>query len=123
MKPGILGALCCACGVLFSSAVCADNPRLNLRITQAISGQADVSSCRLPKRNAPAPTSLLLTERDVLAWEPNTGSWQLDTHRFPNAAAGWRLADHCFELVVDGKRISSGVVLWKHSARLTRIPT
>jgi hypothetical protein len=32
------------------------------------------------------------------------------------------LADHCFVLAIDGKVISSGVVLWRHSARLVRTP-
>ncbi len=65
----------------------------------------------------------MLTEQDVAAWNDKTGVWRLDEHRFPNQAAGWQLADHCFVLAIDGKQVSSGVVLWKHSARLTKIPT
>jgi hypothetical protein len=113
-----------ACWVFCASAACAEPPRMQLWITQSNAGLTDVSVCRPPTdSSAPPNISLLLTEHDVVAWSKQTGAWSLDAHRFPNTKAGWQLVDHCFVLAIDGKPISSGVVLWKHSARLTKIPT
>jgi hypothetical protein len=111
-----------ACWAIFSGPALADDaPRLSLWITQAIAGWADVSVCSM-QVNAP-PNRATLTERDVVAWDEQIGGWVLDTQRFPDQAAARQLADHCFVLTINGKPISSGVVLWRHSARLVRIPT
>jgi hypothetical protein len=98
---------------------------MHLWITQSIAGLSDVSVCRLPTADSIEPPNIgpMLTEHDVAEWNDQTGVWRLEEHRFPNQKAGWRLVDHCFVLAIDGKQVSSGVVLWKHSARLTKIPT
>jgi len=122
-------ALWFACWVFCSGAACAETPRMHLWITQSIAGLSDVSVCRLPTADSsvvqPAPPniSVMLTEHDVAAWNNQTGVWSLEAHRFPNQKVAWQLVDHCFVLAIDGKQVSSGVVLWKHSARLTKIPT
>lgn len=113
-------------GLAFSAGVlAADAPRLTLWVTDSIS-TTHITQCHIPANSLASvdlPTSLpTLTESDVSAWDPARGLWTLPPARF--AAQGRnKLEDHCFMLAIDGKLISSGVVLSSHSARLTRIPT
>lgn len=114
-------------GLAFCTAVCAaEPPRLMLWITDPI-GVTNGSQCHQPvipatPQNLPAaqPT---LTEHDVTRWNTGNGRWTLNPDRFARSDAIQKLQDHCFVLAIDGKLISSGVVLSSHSARLTGFPT
>lgn len=109
-----------------AAAMAADAPRLALWITAPI-GTTSGTQCDL--QNSPATASDLpstpptLTEQDVTAWSAHTARWTLNPARFTGRDAGQSLQDHCFVLAIDGKRISSGIVLSSYSARLTGFPT
>jgi len=113
------------CGATAGVAA-APQARLALWVTEPV-GATNASQCKL----APAPgmpfslpaTAPSLTERDVSDWHPDTARWFLDPARFAGAAAAQELQDHCFVLAIDGKALSSGVMLSSHSARLTDFPT
>lgn len=107
---------------LVSGTAFAEPPRMSLSITQPI-GAAAGDLCVKDTIREPLPVGgLMLTERDVASWEPATGIWVLDPARLSGFDNGWRLVDHCYELAIDGKVISKGMVLWMHSARLIRFP-
>ncbi len=109
----------------FSSAS-ADSARLKLWVTDAIS-TSNAAQCHLTQSNAEQtrlPTSQpTLTEHDVRDWNPKKGLWSLNPKRFGGKHAARQLQDRCFVLAIDGKLISSGVVLSVHSARLINFPT
>lgn len=105
---------------LVSSTASAQAPRLALSLTDPI-GTSDGSQCVRAEATS-AQASLVLTEKDVRAWNPQGARWTLDPARFP-ASLGDRLADHCFTLAIDGKTISSGVALRVDTPRLTGYPT
>lgn len=105
---------------IMSSPVLAETARLVLTITDPI-GPGDASHCvDGPPR---ASASLTVTEKDIASWDPDTKTWVLDRGRYSEKAGGARLADHCYELAIDGKPISKGLVLWMDSSRLTGFPT
>lgn len=108
---------------LISNSVCAEPARLNLSITAAVGASNGKLCVAADSSVSLAADSLILTEHDVLNWNPVTGVWVLDPNRYAELKDGWGLADHCYELHVDGKLISQGIVLWSHSARLVRFPT
>ncbi len=101
-------------------------PRLALWITDSI-GTTDARQCDLMQLPAVAPslptTPPTLTERDVSAWNPQQGRWNLDPARYVGYAAAQKLQDHCFVLAIDGKFVSSGVALSSYSERLTGFAT
>lgn len=117
--------------VLAASAAAADTARLAVWITDPV-GTTSGIQCDLEASPASAgalrATPLLdtpptLTERDVIAWNKSNGRWMLDPARFAGIESAQRLQDHCFLLAIDGKLVSSGIVLSEYSARLTGFPT
>lgn len=64
-----------------------------------------------------------ITEHDVIDWDAYTATWTLNTTRFNGSNAMQKLQNHCYILAIDGKLISSGVMLAPYSARLTKIDT
>lgn len=114
-------------GLVFAaSAAAAETTRLAVWITDPVGATSGIqchleaspaSAARLP---ATPPT---LTERDVIAWSRSDGRWTLDPARFAGIESAQRLRDRCFLLAIDGKLVSSGMVLSEHSARLTGFPT
>lgn len=100
--------------------------RLALWVTDPIGATSGIqcvlapSPAGLPELPAAQPT---LTEQDVSAWNPDNACLTLDPARFAGRDTLQKLADHCFVLAIDGKLISSGVVLSSHSARLTGFPS
>ena len=109
---------------LSASAAATDAPRLMLWVTDSI-GTGNADQCKLAKLPAAtlptrAPT---LTEQDVTAWDAHSARWRLNPTRFTAANAAHTLQDHCFVLAIDGKLVSSGVVLSSYSARLITFPT
>lgn len=119
-------------GLVFAaSAASADAARLAVWITDPV-GTTSGIQCDLEASPAsagtleatPLPgTPPTLTERDVVAWNKSNGRWTLDTARFAGSESAQRLQDHCFLLAIDGKLLSSGIVLSEYSARLTGFPT
>jgi hypothetical protein len=100
----------------------ADTPRLAFWVTEPI-GATSGSQCMLPASASQPSTPPTITERDVKAWNRETGKWTLDVTGAAIGAAAQKLQDRCFVLAIDGKLINSGVVLSSHSARLTGFPT
>lgn len=118
-----------AAALLLSAAgtALADAPRLQLFITAPI-GASDAGMCYQPtplpaRLESPPKAGVVLTEQDVVKWERESGRWTIDPARFAGDQAGWKLADHCFVLAIDGRVVTNGVVLWSHSERLIRFPT
>lgn len=109
----------------FTSVGATETPRLMLWITDPIG--MNIAKCHLPEPlvGAPSlPTAVpTLTEHDVIHWNPDNGRWTLRPGRFTRSEISQKLQDHCFVLAIDGKLISSGVVLSARSARLTGFPT
>lgn len=98
-------------------------PRLELWITEPI-GATNASQCNLQASPATLPlTQPTLTEQDIIAWDSSKAFWTLNPVRFSRSNAMQQLQDHCFVLTIDGKLLSSGVVLAAYSARLIRFPT
>ena len=99
--------------------------RLKLYIQQPIA-YTDGSQCALPLTQAaaaiaqPSASDLLLTEHDVVAWNPTRAIWSLMPERVSDR---WLLVDHCFTLSIDDKVVVSGIVLSAETARLTGLPT
>lgn len=109
-----LTALLLMCGVAHAEPV-----RLSLKITAPI-GATNGSHCvEEAPQAASTQSSLTLTEQDVVNWNEKSSTWTLDPKRFSGSKGGWKLADHCYELAIDGKTLSKGLLLWRHSARLT----
>ncbi len=108
------------------SATAEPPARLMLWITDPI-GATSGSRCQLPESTVAAPRlptiQPTLTEGDVIAWNADNGRWTLNPVRFASGDAHAKLHDRCFVLAIDGKLISSGVVLSSHSARLIGFPT
>jgi hypothetical protein len=117
-----------ACIVIFATttALAADPVRLGLWVTDSI-GLGNGEQCALSPAVADrldlAATLPTLTERDVVAWSRANAMWQLDVARFKGNDGGYPLQDHCYVLAIDGKVISSGIMLSSHSARLTGLHT
>jgi hypothetical protein len=113
-----------ACLALSATAAAADAPRLMLWATDSM-GTPDGAQCALPTSPSPAlPASApTLTEQDVTTWDARNARWTLNPTKFTPAAIVSMLQDHCYLLVLDGKLISSGVLLSGHSARLTGFDT
>lgn len=112
--------------LIFSAAAIADDtPRLALWLTDSI-GASSGDKCDLTTSQIDASgllaTKPILTESDVVAWNRETGRSTLNPVRF-SSTDEQTLQDHCFVLAVDGKPISSGMLLSSHSARLTGFPT
>jgi len=108
-------------GLALLSGPALAQPRLAIWITPSFAA-TDAAACRLsPAALEQVGGSPTLTEQDVVHWEAKTARMRLDPARFGRADAG-KLADHCFVLALDGKKISSGVVLRSYSARLVRLP-
>ena len=97
-------------------------PRLALWITDPI-GATPGDHCQLPPDTPTPAAAPTLTEQDVSRWQHENGRWHLDPARFGSVAAAHALQDHCFVLAIDGKMLSSGVVLSSYSARLTGMNT
>lgn len=124
--------LCSLSGLVFAaSAAASDATRLAVWVTDPIgttSGiQCDLeaspaSAGRLQATPRPS-TQPTVTERDVIAWNRSTGRWTLDPARFASIESAQRLQDHCFLLAIDGKLVSSGIVLSEYSARLAGFTT
>lgn len=101
----------------------ASRPRLMLAITESF-GNSDGRQCELnhdPTTQQQA--SVTLTENDVAAWEPYGARWMLDPVRYNESTMMGRLSGHCFVLSIDGKVVSSGVVLWVYTGQLTGYDT
>ena len=110
--------------VFSTAASAADAPRLMLWVTDSI-GASNAAQCKLAELPAPSlPTKApTLTEQDVAAWNAHSARWTLNPTRFTGSDAAHTLQDHCFVLAIDGKLVSSGVVLSLYSARLITFPT
>lgn len=100
----------------------ASRPRLMLAITESF-GTSDGSQCELNQGSTKQQASLTLTENDVAAWEPYGARWMLDPTRYNESNMMGRLSGHCFVLSIDGKVVSSGVVLWVYTGQLTGYDT
>jgi hypothetical protein len=119
-------------GLAFAaSAAAADAARLALWIADPI-GTSSGIDCDLEASPASAGRLLAmplpvapptLTELDVIAWNRSNGRWSLDPARFAGIESAQKLQDRCFLLAIDGKLVSSGIVLSEYSARLTGFPT
>lgn len=112
---------------LGTAALAAPASRLALWITSPV-GLTNASECDLTRLAPGAPFALpatppSLTEDDISDWDPASGRWTLDQTRFPADEMASGLRDHCFVLALDGKPLSSGVILASHSARLIKFPT
>jgi len=109
-----------------STSAVADTTRLALWVTDSIGATSGVQ-CNLQTPSTPEPslpaTKPTLTENDVTTWNAENGHWTLNPARYSGTDGAQKLQDRCFVLAIDGKLISSGVVLSSHSARLTRFPT
>lgn len=68
-------------------------------------------------------TEPTLTERDVLAWDRERVTWTLDPISFAGLQSAFGLQDRCFVIAIDGRALTSGIILASHSARLTTLPT
>lgn len=117
MKIATLFLLC-----LSFSAAASDVPRLSLWITDSI-GLNDVHHCTQPSASTLPATEATLTESNVTAWNKENGRWTLDPSRYSGVDGAHKLQDRCFVLAIDGKLLSSGVVLSSYSARLIKQPT
>lgn len=108
---------------IINSATAADSPRLALWVTETITLSSKIECQSLSDALINLPiTQPVLTERDVHRWNVTTGQWTLDPTRYNRDTTVPQLQDHCFVLAIDGKRISSGVILSARSARLTELP-
>jgi hypothetical protein len=113
-------------GIAFSAVAAADPVHLSLWITEPIGAtngyQCNLDASPVSVRGLPsvAPT---LTEQDVTGWSAGNARWTLNPARFSSADVWDKLQDHCFVLAIDGKRVSSGIVLSAHSARLIGFAT
>jgi len=107
-------------------AAAADTARLALWVTDPVSATSGIQ-CNLQASPAYAgklPTTLpALTERDVVVWNWSNERWTLDPARFVGIESAQHLQTRCIQLAIDGKLVSSGIVLSEHSARLTGFPT
>lgn len=110
---------------LSAAASAADPARLALWITDPI-GNTSGNQCDLTASPSSVPnfptTPSTLTEYDISAWDAEKARWTLNPDGFPVSDAA-KLQDRCFVLAIDGKLISSGVVLSSHSPRMTGFPT
>jgi hypothetical protein len=110
-----------------SAAVNATEPaRLTLWVTDQIGATRGDQCEQNPSSAAVAglPVTLpTLTEHDVIAWNAEDAHWTLNPERFTSKNAIQTLEDRCFVLAIDGKWVSSGIVLSSYSARLTGLPT
>ena len=105
--------------LLASGAAQAQTPSMHLWITDPI-GATDGSACQRP---APSlPSAAHLSEREVLAWNPQSATWTLDTRALGQGDDA-ALVNRCFVLALPGQPPVRGVVLARHSARLVRLPT
>lgn len=125
-KLVVMAALLTATGCSATRQADAATPRLALWVTDSI-GTVSGDKCILaspPTGEDRLPTiAPTLTEQDVIAWSADNASWTLNPASFASGDARQKLLDHCFVLAVDGRQISSGVILSSYSARLTRYPT
>lgn len=96
----------------------ADCSRMKLIVTQATKGLSG-AKCIEPGQRPPQVKDLTLTEREVVAFRPEGNVILLDPKRIRGREAGSKLADHCYELVIDNKEVSRGVILWTDSPVLT----
>ena len=112
-------------GLTLSASAAAASPRLALWITEPI-GATNGTQCNLQTSFIPKELSTMqptLTEQDITAWDTVRAIWTLNSARFDSNNDVFKLQDHCFVLSIDGKLISSGVVLSAHSARWIGFPT
>lgn len=116
----LLAGLACS-----AAASAADPARLGLWITDRIGNtsgnECDLSASPASASNLPAipPT---LTEYDITVWNADKARWTVNPDEFSVGGAA-KLQDRCFVLAIDGKLVTSGVVLSSHSARMTGFPT
>ncbi len=119
-------ALVLASLTISATVTAAEMPRLSLWITDSV-GAGNGAECDLSKDSAARSRVPLkpptLTEDDVAAWNPDTALWTLNPVRVSRSDGSQKLIDHCFVLAIEGKVISSGIVLSSYSARLVRFPT
>lgn len=113
----LLAAASIASPVQAQEARDAEPARLALWVTSPI-GAGNAAHCNMPASTPQGPPDV--TEDDVLAWQSVTATWAVDVTRLD--ARVRRPADHCFVLMLDGRRVH-GVILSPHSARLIRFPT
>jgi len=125
-KLVVMAALLTAAGCPATRQADAAAPRLALWVTDSIgtcSGDKCIQAAP-PTSGGKLPTIIpTLTEADVVVRNTENASWTLNPASFTSGDARQRLLDHCFVLAIDGKQVSSGVILSSYSARLTRYPT
>lgn len=110
---------------VIAATVYAQEPRLRLMLTGTIDdgGGSQCVAESTPSAAALAHATLVITERDVVAWNPVGARWQLDPARFSETGSGNPLSGHCFVLSIDGKPVSNGLVLSVNTSQLTGYPT
>jgi hypothetical protein len=127
-RGGVRVLLCAGVAIVLAAAAstaCAQTSRLTLMLTTAINDGSGNQCVLAPDTPAAvsADAALVITERDVVEWNPVGARWKLDPARFSETGAGDKLTDHCFVLSIDGKRVSTGVALSANTAQLTGYPT
>lgn len=91
--------------------------RLQLWVIDTI-GTGNGSACEFAGDAVLPSSSPTLTERDVAHWDKVAERWHLGSNSLLSG-----LLDRCFVLAVDGKLLSSGLVLSSRSARLNGLNT
>lgn len=125
-KLVVMAALLTAAGCPATRQADAATLRLALWVTDSIgtsSGEKCIQAAPPTDEDGLPTIAPTLTEQDVIAWSADNASWTLNSASFANGDARQKLLDHCFVLTIDGKQVSSGVILSSYSARLTRYPT
>ena len=114
-------------GLVFSAVATAATPaRLGLWVTDSIGATSGIQ-CNVEESLASTQSLLAtqptLTERDVSAWDAASAQWALSIDRFSSLDEMRKLEDRCFVLAIDGKFVTSGVILSSYSARMIRFST
>lgn len=117
LRLGVTAALAAVTSMTYAQA-----PRLTLRLTVPISDGSG-SECVAAPAVPSAGAALVITELDVVEWNPVGARWKLDPARFSETKNGAGLTDHCFVLSIDGKLVSAGVALSVNTSQLTGYPT
>ena len=99
-----------------------DLTRLRLMVTHSVEGGGG-SSCFEASGTARKPPSRTLGEGDVIAFRPQGNLIVLDPARVKGRRDGNTLVDHCYELWIENKEVSRGIILWTDSPVLTGQPT
>lgn len=121
MKTVLLGVILFVSSTLYGTQA----PRMELLVSDGLE-MRDIKQCAVSSEYLGlmmANASIKISEDDVIAWNPTESRLTLNPAKFSKNEAIKRLQYHCFYLRIDGKLITSGLVLSQYSARLSKLPT